>query len=60
MKKTVLVYDFEHENYPQIYDFNASVPVSVLDGECIIDFSTMYEYIRFLYDDTVSQDGTEE
>ena len=51
MKKTVLVYDFEHDNYPQLYGFDASVPVSVLDGECIIDFSAMYEYIRFLYDD---------
>ncbi|MGN1414093.1 MAG: Uma2 family endonuclease [Anaerovoracaceae bacterium] len=59
MKKAVLVYDFEHENYPQLYGFDASVPVSVLDGECIIDFSAMYEYIRFLYDDTVSLDDTE-
>ena len=59
MKKAVLVYDFEHDNYPQLYGFDASVPVSVLDGECIIDFSAMYEYIRFLYDDDGSQDDTD-
>lgn len=60
MKKTVLVYDFEHDNYPQLYGFDASVPVSVLDGECVIDFNEIYEYIRFLYDEDASEEEAQE
>ena len=44
-------YNFQDEDaVPAVYGFDQQVPVAVLDGECIIDFSAMYEYIRFIYD----------
>lgn len=49
-KKTVIVYDFEHDNYPLIYGFDAKIPVAIWEGECIIDFQEVFEYVRFLYD----------
>lgn len=50
MKKSVIVYDFEHSEYPVIYGFDAIVPVRIWDGDCCIDFRELYEHIRFLYD----------
>lgn len=49
-KKEVTVFDFEHDNYNMQFDFNATVPVAILDGQCKIDFKDLYEYIRFLYE----------
>lgn len=49
-KKMVLVYDFEHDNYPAIYGFDSKVPVAIWDNDCEIDFQEVYEYIRFLYE----------
>ena len=49
-KKIVLVYDFEHDNYPVIYGFDSKVPVAIWDNDCTIDFKEVYEYIRFLYE----------
>lgn len=49
-QKRVLVYDFEAENYPMIYGFEAKVPVAIWDGECEIDFAEVYDYVRFLYE----------
>ena len=48
MKKKVIVYDFEHEEYPVIYGFDSKVPVYIWGGQCEIDFSEVYNYIRFL------------
>ncbi len=50
-QKKVIVYDFEHDNYPVIFGFDAVVPVAVLDNQCKIDFRSLYEYISFLYDE---------
>ncbi|MGN1165121.1 MAG: Uma2 family endonuclease [Lachnospiraceae bacterium] len=49
-KKTVVVYDFAHDELPAIYGFDAKVPVGLFDGECEVDFAEIYEYISFLYD----------
>lgn len=48
-KKNVVVYDFEHEEYPTIYGFDAVIPVQIWNGDCVIDFAEVYEHIRFLY-----------
>ena len=50
-KKVVSIYDFEHEDYPLICGFEDNVTVSILDGQCQIDFRKMYNYISFLYED---------
>lgn len=50
MKKKVIVYDFEHEEYPVIYGFDAKIPVGIWDGELVIDFAEVYEHVRFLYE----------
>lgn len=49
-KKIVIVYDFEHEEYPAIYGFDSRVPVHIWDKKCEINFQEIYEYIRFLYE----------
>lgn len=49
--KMVTIYDFEHEDYPNFYGFEEGAVVSILDGQCQIDFGAMYDYIRFLYED---------
>lgn len=50
MRKNVVVYDFEHDDYPVLYGFDAKVPVRIWGGECVIDFTEVYEYVRFLYE----------
>lgn len=52
MKKRVIVYDFEHDEYPILFGFDAKVPVLIWDSKCIINFQEIYEHIRFLYDRT--------
>ena len=47
-KKSVLVYDFSHDNYPVFYGFHDKVPVSLWDDRFEIDFQEIYDYIRFL------------
>ena len=49
-KKTVIVYDFEHDQFPMIFGFQDKVPVHMWDGECVIDFQEVYEHIRFFYE----------
>lgn len=49
-KKIVIVYDFEHEEYPAIYGFDSRVPVHIWEKKCEINFREIYEYIRFLYE----------
>lgn len=46
----VLVYDFSSAVYPVIYGFDAKVPVAIWDGDCVIDFQDIYDYIHFLYE----------
>lgn len=48
-RQKVIVYHFEEEDMPVIYGFDAKVPVRIFDGRCEVDFSELYEEIRFLY-----------
>lgn len=45
-KMKVLVYDFNHDNYPIIYGTDSVVPVGIFDGECEIDFGEICEYLK--------------
>ena len=49
-KQKVIVYDFEHDEYPVIYGFDAKIPVQIWDGEAKIDFAEVYNHIKFLYE----------
>jgi len=49
-KRTVLVYDFEHDEYPKIYGFDSAVPVGIFDGDCEIDFRVVYERAKVFYE----------
>lgn len=53
-KKKVIVYEFENEMSPTIYGFEDKVPVGILDGECIVDFGEIYEYVRFMYEEKMA------
>lgn len=50
LKKEVYVYDFEGDDYPKFYTFADTVPVAIFGGKCKIDFSELYEEMRFLYE----------
>ena len=45
-KLRILVYDFEHEAFPEIYTFKDTVPVQISDGRCSVDFAVIYEKSR--------------
>lgn len=45
-KQKVLVYDFEHDNYPVIYGFDTVVPIVMFAGECEVDFQEIYDYLK--------------
>ncbi|MCI8797808.1 MAG: helix-turn-helix domain-containing protein [Dorea sp.] len=49
-KKKVVVYDFAHEEFPAVYGFDSKIPVGIFDGECVVDFAEIYQYISFLYE----------
>lgn len=49
-KKRVMVYNFEVDELPTIYGFDAVIPVTTFAGECEIDFNDLYNYIGFLYE----------
>lgn len=48
-RKTVIVYDFAHENYPVLYGFHDKIPLSLWEDGFQIDFQEIYDYISFLY-----------
>ena len=50
-KKNVIVYDLEHSEFPVIYGENDTVPVGIWDGKCQVDFSRLFSFIAFLYDE---------
>ena len=50
MKKQVRVYEFEKDNSTALYTFDDKVPVGIWDGECMVDFKEIYDYIKFLED----------
>ena len=47
--KRVIVYEFENEDRPVIYEFDGKIPVGIYDGKCVIDFEEIYQSIDFLY-----------
>ena len=56
IQRKVLVYDFSAELYPVIYGFDAKIPVAIWDGDCVIDFQEISDYIHFVYEN--DPDGT--
>ena len=50
IQRKVLVYDFFAEIYPVIYGFDAKIPVAIWDGDCVIDFQEISDYIHFVYE----------
>lgn len=49
IKKRIIVYDIEHDAFPEMYTFEHQVPVRIFDGKCTIDFKEIFEYAEFLY-----------
>lgn len=48
-RKKIIVHIFGEEPDVFVYGFNAKVPVSIYDNECIIDFEEISEYVKFLF-----------
>jgi len=52
-KETIIVYEMKQEDgevkedgvVAQFYSFDNQVPVGIFDGECIVDFKAIKEYI---------------
>ncbi|MCD8241561.1 MAG: Uma2 family endonuclease [Lachnospiraceae bacterium] len=49
-QKRVIVYHFETDDCPAIYDFSAKIPVGIFGGDCEVDFQQIYEYVEFMYE----------
>ena len=49
-KRKVMVYLFCDKNFNDImlYGFDQKVPVGIFDGECVVDFADICEYLDFL------------
>ena len=50
-EKKLVVFHFEENDDPVEYTFEDQVPVGIWDGECRIDFASIYDKIRFLYEE---------
>lgn len=48
--RQVMVIDFENDEFPKVYGFDAKVPVGIWNGELIIDFQEISDEIAYLYD----------
>jgi len=49
-KQKLMVYKLEQEEYfPEIYGFDQTVAITVMEEPCKIDLKDMYDYITFLY-----------
>lgn len=55
-KKRVIVYNFELDDIPTIYTFEDQVPVGIFDGNCLVDFQEIYDYVSFLYENDTPED----
>lgn len=49
-RRKIIVYLFGDDPDVFIYGFDAQVPVSIYDGNCLIDFKEISEEIAFLYE----------
>ena len=54
--KTVVVYDFSAEVYPAIYGFKDKIPVGIYDGDLVIDFAEIDDYLEQVYKDVPEED----
>ena len=45
-KKTVMVWDFEHDDQVALYGFRDKIPVNIYDGDLVIDFSVIDDHIK--------------
>ena len=59
-EKHVIVYDFSSEVTPSIYGFSDKVPVGIYDGDLVIDFAEIDEYMEEVYGDLPEDDEDEE
>ena len=48
-KQKIIVYDFMKNDY-SIYGFNSMIPVGIWDGDCVVNFQEIYDYVSFLYE----------
>jgi len=48
-KQKVIVYVFERDDIPVIYTFHDTVPVSISEGDCSIDFEKIYQKVEKYY-----------
>lgn len=49
-KKKIIVYDLDKEEIPVIYGFEDKVPVRIFQGKCEVDFSLIYEDVKFIFE----------
>ena len=42
----VVVYDFEHDSLITVYTFHDKIPVTIWDGDCVIDFESIARKVR--------------
>ena len=48
-KLKVIVYDLEHDAFPEIHSFHDTVPLHISNGECAVDFDAIYHKLgRYL------------
>ncbi len=47
-KKTIAVYDFRSDTWPDIYNFEDSVPVKISEGRCSVDFTKVEKKIAWM------------
>ena len=49
-KEAIVVYDLEHLDIPAVYGFQDTVPVRIWNGECVVDFAKIWDFVSVLYD----------
>lgn len=50
VQKRVIVHKLQHEGDVTVYGFEDKVPMRIFDNKCEVDFTKVYEHIRFLYE----------
>ncbi|MBR2547298.1 MAG: Uma2 family endonuclease [Eubacterium sp.] len=55
-KKMVMVYDFSSEVSPTIYGFRDKIPVDIYNGDLVIDFAKIDDYMEQVYKDIPEED----
>lgn len=44
----IVVYCFDADDFARFYSFDDKIPVGIFDGDCVIDFKIIKDYIAFL------------